>query len=205
MSGYFITGTDTGVGKTVAAAWLMLALDADYWKPVQAGLAGETDSEAVRRMTGFGDERFHEPPYRLRAPLSPHEAAKREGIAIDLKTIRMPATPRPLIVEGAGGVLVPLNARANMADLMAELGLPVILVARSALGTINHTLLSLEALRRRRIPVAVIMNGPRDVSNCDAISAFGNVPVIGELPVLDTIDKGALAAVAPMLPLAAAS
>ena len=204
-AGYFISGTDTGVGKTVAASWLMLALDGEYWKPVQAGLDGETDSQAVRRMTGLPAERFHEPAYALKAALSPHEAARREGIEIDMARLALPRHRRPLIVEGAGGVMVPLNSRALMADLMAMLGLPVILVARSGLGTINHTLLSIEALRKRGIEIAgVVLNGAPDLSNREAIAAYGRVAVIGELPVLARLEPAQLSAIEPRLPVAAA-
>ena len=173
---------------------------------MQAGLDGESDTDAVRRMTAFSPDRFHEPAYRLNAALSPHEAAKRDGIAIDLRRIALPAHRRPLIVEGAGGVLVPLNSRETMADLIAALGLPVVLVARTTLGTINHTLLSLEALRRRRITVAgVVLNGRPDTANRDAIAAYGDVQVIGELPNFETLGRAALTGIAPMLPLAEAS
>jgi dethiobiotin synthase len=205
MPGYFVTGTDTGVGKTVAASWLMLALDGEYWKPVQAGLDGETDEQAVRRLTGLPSARFHESIYRLKAALSPHEAAGREGITIDTARLKLPRHRRPLIVEGAGGLLVPLNAREFMIDLIAELGLPAVLVARTAQGTINHTLLSLEALRRRRIEIAgVILNGAPDPGNRDAIANFGKVPVIAELPVFDPLGREQLLAIETKLPVAAA-
>jgi malonyl-CoA O-methyltransferase len=197
MKGVFVTGTDTGVGKTVVSAWLMRALDADYWKPVQAGLDGETDTEAVQRLTGFPEERFHRPAYRLKAALSPHEAAAREGTAIALDAFRLPVTGRTLVVEGAGGLLVPLNDRAFMTDLMARLGLPALLVAGSGLGTINHTLLSLEALRARGLAVAgVVMNGPANPANRRAIETFGAVAVIAELPLLEPLDGASLAAAA---------
>ncbi len=205
MPGYFVTGTDTGVGKTVAASWLMLALDGEYWKPVQAGLDGETDEQAVRRLTGLPSARFHESIYRLKAALSPHEAAGREGITIDTARLKLPRHRRPLIVEGAGGLLVPLNAREFMIDLIAGLGLPAVLVARTAQGTINHTLLSLEALRRRRIEIAgVILNGAPDPGNRDAIANFGKVPVIAELPVFDPLGREQLLAIETKLPVAAA-
>lgn len=204
MSGYFITGTDTGIGKTVAASWLMLAVDGEYWKPVQAGVEGETDTDAVQRMTGLEAARFHEPAYTLKASLSPHEAARREGIEIEMARLAPPAHRRPLIVEGAGGVLVPLNHRDLMADLMGRLGLPVILVARTSLGTINHTLLSLEALQNRGLEVAgVVLNGEPNPANREAIIAYGNVPVIGELPVFTQVTRTALSAVTPKLPAAA--
>lgn len=209
MSGYFVTGTDTGVGKTVVSAWLVLALGADYWKPVQAGLEGESDEAAVRRLTGLPGERFHSSAYRFKAALSPHEAARRENVEIKMSRFALPAVRRPLVVEGAGGVLVPLNARDLMADLIARLGLPAILVARSSLGTINHSLLSLEALRARRIEVAgVVVNGPPDAANRDAIAAYGKVPVIAELPMIEPLDAAHLAALAgrvrPRLPETAA-
>lgn len=193
--GYFVTGTDTEVGKTVASAYLMRALEADYWKPVQSGLEGETDTEAVQRLTGLPPERFHASTYALRAPLSPHESARRDGVAIALDAFVLPETPRLLIAEGAGGVLVPLNEEALMVDLMKRLGLPVILVARSALGTINHTLLSLEALRARRLEIAgVVMNGPPNAPNRAAIESYGGVRVLAEILRLAPLDAESLAA-----------
>jgi len=205
MTGYFVTGTDTDVGKTVVASWLVLALDGEYWKPVQAGLEGETDAAAVRRLTGLPEARFHDSAYRLKAALSPHEAARREGVTIETGTIELPAHRRPLVVEGAGGLLVPLNPRALVIDLIAKLGLPVILVARSGLGTINHTLLSLEALRARGLALAgVVINGPGNPANREAIESHGNVPVIAELPLIEPLTAEGLAAAAaairPRLP-----
>jgi malonyl-CoA O-methyltransferase len=198
--GVFVTGTDTGVGKTVVAAWLTRALDADYWKPIQAGLEDETDTAAVRRLTGLPHERFHEPAYRLEAPLSPHEAARREGIVIELDRIRLPTADRLVVVEGAGGVMVPINDRAFMADLIARLGLPAVVVARSGLGTINHTLLTLESLEARGVAVAgVVMNGPPNEANRRAIETFGAVSVIAEFPPLEPLEAGTLAAAAARL------
>ncbi|MEE9139452.1 MAG: dethiobiotin synthase [Alphaproteobacteria bacterium] len=198
--GVFVTGTDTGVGKTVVAAWLTRALDADYWKPIQAGLEDETDTATVRRLTGLPHERFHESAYRLEAPLSPHEAARREGIVIELDRIRLPAADRLVVVEGAGGVMVPINDRAFMADLIARLGLPAVVVARSGLGTINHTLLTLESLEARGVAVAgVVMNGPPNEANRRAIETFGAVSVIAEFPLLEPLEAGTLAAAAARL------
>ena len=205
MSGYFVTGTDTDVGKTVVCSWLMLALDGEYWKPVQAGLDGETDEAMVRRLTGLPNERFHDSVYRLKAALSPHEAARREGIAIDINRMTLPRHRRPLIVEGAGGLLVPLNGESFVADLIVKLGLPVILVARSQIGTINHTLLCLEALRARQIEIAgVVINGPANPANRDALANFGRVPIVAELPVFEPLDRASVAQAArrikPALP-----
>ncbi len=138
----------------------------------------------------------------MSAPLSPHEAARREGVAISLDAFKLPETSRPLIVEGAGGVLVPLNGEALMSDLMATLGLPAILVARSSLGTINHTLLSLEALRVRNIEIAgVILSGAPDQANRTAIEVYGRVSVLMELPLLSPLDAQTLGAFAEAHPL----
>lgn len=196
--GVFVTGTDTDAGKTVAAAWLMRRLDADYWKPVQAGLEGETDEEAVRRLSGLPCERFHASTYRLKTPMSPHGAAAIDGIEIDMAAFRFPRSARPVVVEGAGGILVPLVHPHTVADLMQLLGLPVVLVSRTTLGTINHTLLSLAELRGRGLEVAgVIMCGPLDAGNREAIETFGEVAVLAEIPWLDPLDADSLAAVGP--------
>lgn len=192
--GVFVTGTDTEVGKTVAAACLVRALDGEYWKPVQAGIADGTDTETVRRLTGLDGARLHASTYELNAPLSPHQAARLDAVTIRMAAFTRPAAGRPVVVEGAGGVLVPLNDTALMIDLMEQLGLPVILVARSTLGTINHSLLSLQALRRRRLAVlGVIINGPPNPANQQAVAAFGRVTVLAALPILDPLDQAAVA------------
>ena len=161
VQGFFVTGTDTDVGKTVVAAWLLARLGACYWKPVQAGTDPETNSVTVRRLAGVAQDRILPEAYLLPEPLAPHEAARRAGLAIDMAKLVPPACDRLLVVEGAGGLLVPLNENSYVIDLARELDLPLILVARSTLGTINHTLLSLEAIRRRGLPLAgVVMNGP---------------------------------------------
>jgi malonyl-CoA O-methyltransferase len=201
MRGVFVTGTDTAVGKTVVSAWLVRALEADYWKPVQAGLEGETDSEVVRRLAALPPERIHASAYRLKAPLSPHEAARREGVRIDLARLDLPVSSRPIVAEGAGGVLVPLDADALIVDLMARLGLPVVLVARCTLGTINHTLLSLEALRARRLPLlGVVLNGPPNEANRKAIETHGRAHILAELPRFDALDESAIVEAARRFP-----
>lgn len=203
MKGVFVSGTDTGVGKTVAAACLVRAWGADYWKPVQTGLAeDEGDSATVARLAGLGPERLHPSRFALQAPLAPQPAAEREGATIRLAdfTLPEPAAGRPLVVEGAGGLLVPLTPEALMIDLIARLGLPVVLVARTTLGTINHTLLSLEALRRRELAVAgVILNGPPDAGNRAAIERYGGVAILAELPRQDILDAAAIALLAARL------
>jgi dethiobiotin synthetase len=202
VNGFFVTGTDTDVGKTVVSAWLLAHLDACYWKPVQAGAEPETDSETVRRIANLAEDRILPEAYLLREPIAPHEAARRSGIAIDMARLAPPITNRLLVVEGAGGLLVPLNDEACVIDLAAVLHLPVILVTRSTLGTINHTLLSLEALRRRGVPLAgVVVNGPETPHNRAAIEHYGQVRVIAEIPWLETVTREALLAIEPELDL----
>ncbi len=198
MRGFFVTGTDTDVGKTVVSAWLLAHLDACYWKPVQAGTEPETDTETVRRLAEVPEDRILPEVYVLKEPLAPHEAARREGISIDMAKLIGPQDDRLLIVEGAGGLLVPLNEQDYVIDLIEDLNLPVILVARSTLGTINHTLLSLEALRRRGLVVAgVVINGPESPHNRAAIERYGKTQVIAEIPRLHTVTRSALRQIAP--------
>ena len=172
----FVTGTDTGVGKSYVAALLTVGLEAAYWKPVQSGT--DADADWLRRVTGLPAERILPETYHLREPLSPHEAARREGVQIEMSRFVLPKQKR-LIVEGAGGVMVPLDDRHLMIDLMVDLGLPVLVVAHSELGTINHTLLTLDQLRRRDCPLlGVVVNGPPNPANCRAIAHYGKVPVL---------------------------
>jgi dethiobiotin synthetase len=203
VQGFFVTGTDTDVGKTVVAAWLVARLGACYWKPVQAGTHPETDSVTVRRLSGAAPDRILPEAYMLAEPMAPHEAARREGIAIDMAKLVPPPCHRPLVAEGAGGLMVPLNEQSYVIDLARELDLPLILVARSTLGTINHTLLSLEAIRRRGLPLAgVVMNGPETPHNRAAIERYGRVEVIAEIPWLDQVTPEALMAIEPEIDLA---
>ena len=203
MQGFFVTGTDTDVGKTVVAAWLVARLGACYWKPVQAGNQPETDSAVVRRLSGAPPDRILPEAYVLPEPIAPHEAARRTGIAIDTAKLEPPPCDRPLVVEGAGGLMVPLNDQSFVIDLARELELPLILVARSTLGTINHTLLSLEAIRRRGLTLAgVVVNGPETPHNRAAIERYGKVEVIAEFPWLDPLTPATLMAIQPELDLA---
>ena len=188
-----ITGTDTDVGKTVFAAGLAAHLGARYWKPVQAGLAGATDSETVARLSG-GRAIVLPEAYRLATPCSPHEAARIDGVIINPARLALPPGDSPLVVEGAGGVLVPHNDGLLAADLFARWGLPVVLVARTTLGTINHTLLSLEALRARDIEVlGVVFSGAAEPVAEAAITRIGAVRHLGRLPRLDPLNADTLA------------
>jgi dethiobiotin synthetase len=190
-----VTGTDTGIGKTVFAAGLTRLLDGVYWKPVQAGLEGETDTEAVRRLSGLSPDRMLHEVWRLKTPASPHLAAERDGVAIDPEALLLPSTAHPLIIEGAGGLLVPLTRDALFIEVFARWGAPVVLCARTALGTLNHTLLSLEALQRRGIPVlGVALIGDAHPDNERTLGAMCSVPVLGRLPRLDPLTPQSLEA-----------
>jgi len=202
VNGLFVTGTDTDVGKTLVSSWLLTQLDASYWKPVQAGVMPETDSSVVRRLAEIEPDRILPEAYVLPEAIAPHEAARRAGIAIDMAKFVPPASDRLLVVEGAGGLMVPLTDTAYVIDLAAELHLPLILVARSTLGTINHTLLSLEAIRRRGLPLAgVVINGPETPHNRAAIERYGQVEVIAEIPWLDVVNRSTLLTIEPELDL----
>ncbi|HMK39952.1 MAG TPA: dethiobiotin synthase [Methyloceanibacter sp.] len=202
MNGFFVTGTDTDVGKTLVSSWLLTKLDASYWKPVQAGVMPETDSSVVRRLAEIEPDRILPEAYVLPEAIAPHEAARRAGIAIDMAKFVPPISDRLLVVEGAGGLMVPLTDTACVIDLATELHLPLVLVARSTLGTINHTLLSLEAIRRRGLPLAgVVINGPETPHNRAAIERYGQVEVIAEIPWLDVVNRSTLLTIEPELDL----
>lgn len=193
MTGFIVTGTDTGIGKTVFCAALVGAIRGVYFKPVQAGLDEETDSEVVSRLAALAPERLIPEAYRLRLPASPHIAAKREGIQIHAGDLTIPSTSRPLIVEGAGGLLVPLSSRLLQIDMFRTWNLPAILCARTALGTINHTLLSLEALERRDIRVfGVAFIGDQDAEAEQTIIEMGRVRRLGRLPWIASLSPSTL-------------
>jgi adenosylmethionine-8-amino-7-oxononanoate aminotransferase len=198
MNGYFVTGTDTGVGKTVLSALLCQALGAHYFKPFQTG--DDSDTDTVARLAGLPPSRVTAPTVHLKAPLAPSQAAGKQGLTLDIASIALPATDRPLVVEGAGGALVPIAPGQDMAELMIRLGLPVIVAARSGLGTLNHTLLTLEALRLRGIHVAgvALIGEPNPDNRCD-IERLGKVPVVIELPVLDPLTPETLRAASAAL------
>ena len=190
-----VTGTDTGVGKTVFAAALAGALSAAYWKPIQAGLDDGSDSATVAALSGLAPERILPEAWRLRTPCSPHRAAELDGVTIDSDKLSVPISDTPLVIEGAGGVLVPVTRDLLYADLFARWQLPVVLVARTALGTINHSLLSIEALRGRGIALTgVAFVGAANEDSEATISALGRVKRLGRLPHLDPLDRDALAA-----------
>ena len=201
LQGLFITGTDTGVGKTVLAAALMHRYRAlgslRYWKPIQTGIEQDDDTKAVLQLADCIDSELHCAGIRLQKPVAPYLAAEIAGTRVSvtdiLQHVASDANEFRWIAEGAGGVLVPLNESESIADLIAALGLPVLIAARSSLGTINHTLLTLETLRRRNLKVAgVVLIGNRNPANRTAIERFGDVQVIGEMPHFITLTSDSL-------------
>lgn len=205
MAGVFVTGTDTEVGKTVASSLLVATLRrfgrVGYWKPIQTGIEQDDDTAEVRRLAACTDDEIVDRGVRLPRPLSPHLSARLADQEIDVDSLlRLGHTlnkDRFWIVEGAGGLLVPLNDSEVLADLIAALELPAVIAARSGLGTINHTLLTLTELRRRSIPVAgVVMLGQPNSENRAAIESYGNTQVLAEIPVLRPLDADSIAEVA---------
>jgi len=186
---FFVTATDTEVGKTFVSTILTLGLKGGYWKPIRTGFPG-TDTEWVRENSGLSSDHFFDESYLFAPHISPHEAARMEGITINLNRIIIPEyKPLPhLIVEGAGGVMVPINEKQTILDLILHLGLPVIVIARSGLGTINHTVLTVEKLRQHSISIlGVVMNGLKHASNRQAIEHYAQVPVIAEVEPLANV------------------
>ncbi|WP_083100154.1 dethiobiotin synthase [Pseudophaeobacter leonis] len=191
MSALVVTGSDTGIGKTVFSAGLVQALGASYWKPVQAGLQEETDSQVVARLSG---QPVLPEGYRLQLAASPHLACEAEGAEIDPATLALPDHAGPLVVEGAGGLMVPLNRTCLYLDLFARWQAPVILCARTQLGTINHTLLSLKALQNAGCSVVgVAFIGESEPAVEETICQFGQVRHLGRLPMVADLDRTSLA------------
>ncbi len=187
MSALIITGTDTGVGKTVFSAGLTAALGATYWKPVQSGLEDATDTDIVRDLSGAD---VLPEAYRLNMPASPHLSAEDMGVEIDLDQLALPQVDGPLVVEGAGGVMVPLNRQVFYLDLFAQWNAPVVLVARTALGTINHTALSLMALRNAGCDViGVAFVGDSEPEVEQTIAQMCKTRHLGRLPYLSDLTR----------------
>jgi len=190
-----VTATGTDIGKTVFAAALTAALDGYYWKPVQAGLDDGSDLERVGRLSGLPADRLLPEAYRLTTPCSPHRAAEIDGVTIEVDALEPPRCDRPLVIEGAGGVLVPFTRQATFADVMARWQLPVVLVAATSLGTISHSLAAIEALRARKVDIRGVAFVGDAVEDSEAtIAAMGGVKRLGRLPMVDPLEPGALAA-----------
>jgi dethiobiotin synthetase len=176
---FFVTGIGTEIGKTVVSSILTEYLQADYWKPVQSGDLHLTDTMKVQALVSNTKSYFHPERHRLNAPLSPHAAAALDGVQIQLSDFTLPQSSNHLIVEGAGGLMVPLNDQDLMIDLIKQLGIPVILVSRNYLGSINHTVLSIEALQRREIPIAgIVINGEPNPATESIIESMSALPIL---------------------------
>lgn len=194
---FVITATDTGVGKTIFAAALVQALGASYWKPIQAGFEEEADSEVVARLTGleFLPGTIFPEAYRLTTPASPHLAAEIDGITIDPDALDPPVCSDPLIIEGAGGPLVPVTRTTLFADIFARWRIPVIICARTGLGTINHSLMTIEALRHRNVPIlGLAFIGDAVPDSEGVIPALSGVKRLGRLPRIEPLTPDTLAA-----------
>ncbi len=194
-SACIIAGTDTDVGKTLFAAMLMLALRASYWKPIQCGVAEGVDTKIIQNVTGLPDERFFPEKYIFTEPKSPHMASEIDRVKIDLASLRPPRCDGPLLIEGAGGLLVPLTRDVLQINHFRGWGLPVILCARTGLGTLNHTLLSLEALRTRDMPIhGIAFIGDENLDNMKTIADISGEKILGRLPILKELNERTLMA-----------
>ena len=194
---YFITGISTDVGKTVASAIITEALEADYWKPVQAGDLENCDTKKVQKLVSNPKSTFHPNSYALHTPMSPHAAANIDGIKIDLKKIKVPSTKNHLVIEGAGGLLVPLNDTQTVLDLIKP-NYRVIVVSRHYLGSINHSLLTINTLKEKGFDVSVIFSGNEHKSTEDIIKKMTNVTVIGRIDEEPYFDKNVIKEYAEM-------
>ena len=190
MKRLFVTGIGTDVGKTVISAILTQKLQADYWKPIQAGELDNTDSMKVSQWVENSTSVIHPEAYRLTQPMSPHAAAERDGVNIEMGNIIIPKTTRNLIIEGAGGLMVPLNQHDLVIDLISHLQADAVLVSRHYLGSINHTILSIKALRSRNIAIAgIIFNGDENRDTESIIESVCAVPILGRIPKIDDLNQ----------------
>lgn len=188
----FITGIGTGVGKTIASAIIAEHLQADYWKPIQSGDLDNSDTDRVRSLISNNKTVFHDESYRLTQPYSPHKSAALDNIVIDMRTIKLPPTNNPLVIEGAGGLMVPLNNEDLMIDLIAKFEAEVVLVSQNYLGSINHTLLSAEMLKSRNIKLSkLVICGESNPSSEEIISKQTGAEII-RIPFFGKLDKATI-------------
>ncbi len=188
MNTYFITGISTDVGKTVASAIITESLEADYWKPLQAGELDNCDTKKVERLISNSKSKFHPNAYALETPMSPHASADIDGITIDMKKITVPKTKNNLVIEGAGGILVPINHSKTILDLIQP-NYKVIVVSRHYLGSINHTLLTINLLKEKGFDVSILFNGNEHKTTESIITKMAQVPVIGRIEEEPYFDK----------------
>ena len=185
-----VMGIHTGIGKTIVSAIITEALQADYWKPVQAGSLDETDSMLVGSLVSNMNTRVLDEVFRLTQPMSPHAAARIDGINIELKNIVLPATDNFLVVETAGGIHSPLNDDATMIDLVTHLKLPCVLVVQHYLGSINHSLMSIEIMQKRNVQLkGIVINGDSNKASEDFITSYAKVPILAHIPNIENINS----------------
>jgi dethiobiotin synthetase len=190
---FFVTGIGTGIGKTIISAALVEKLKADYWKPVQSGDLDNSDSLSVKNLISNAHSKIHREAYRLTQSFSPHKSAAIDGITIEPENIIQPETNNHLIIEGAGGLMVPLNKNFLIIDLIKKLNAPVIIVSQNYLGSINHTLLSIQALKQYEIPIkGIIFNGIKDIYSKEFILNYAEIELLGHIPQYENIDKEAI-------------
>lgn len=188
---YFITGISTEVGKTIVSAIVTEALQADYWKPVQAGDLDNSDTHKVAQLVSNSISKFHKNSYALQTPMSPHAAAKIDGLTIDLRQIIEPITNNHLVIEGAGGLLVPLNNQDTILDLIQP-DYKVIVVSRHYLGSINHTLLTINLLQQNGFDVALIFSGNKHPSTEEIIAKYTSAKILGRVEEEPYFDKNVI-------------
>jgi dethiobiotin synthetase len=190
MNRYFVTGIDTNVGKTVVSAILVKAFNAHYWKPIQSGDLENTDSMKVQKLSQVKNNQILPETYKLQTPASPHYAAQVENVQIKLSDFNLPKIEDALIIEGAGGLMVPINDQHLMIDLIQKMGLPAILVSRNYLGSINHTLLSIAALKQYHIPLkGIIMIGDKNEASENAIEHIGGISILHHIPISEKLNE----------------
>ena len=190
---FIICGTDTDIGKTLISAFFVRGLQSFYWKPIQSGIETETDSQSIYRLSGIAKEKILREAYIFKQPVSPHWAAEIDGKKINLKLLNLPSIDGSLVLETAGGLMVPITRNVLQIEQMKKWNLPVIIVCRSSLGTLNHTLLTIEALKKRNIKIlGLIINGEKHLDNPKTLQEFSKLPIIAEFPRISNIDKNNL-------------
>ena len=185
---FIICGTDTDVGKTLISSFFVRGLNCFYWKPIQSGIQGETDSEYVQRVSQISPKKILKEAYVFNEPVSPHWAAEIDNVKLIKSNLNLPNIEKNLLVETAGGLMVPLTRDFLQIDQIKIWNLPVILVCRSSLGTLNHTLLSIEALKKRKINIlGLIINGKKHLDNPQTLKLFSGLPIIAEFPLIKNL------------------
>ena len=190
---FVICGTDTDIGKTLISSFFVRGLNSFYWKPIQRGIESETDSQAIERLAKVEKTKIINEAYIFREPVSPHWAAEIDQKVINLQLLNLPNVDGALIVETAGGLMVPITRNYLQIDQIKKWNIPVILVCKSGLGTLNHTLLSIEALKKRNIKIlGLVINGEKHLDNPKTLTEFSDLPIIAEFPFIQKVDSNNL-------------